>query len=99
MTRHAGRREGKIAEHRSRIVLIERHVAYAGVTAEIIVERVDTAIEIIYLIEFFEAADDNGHSVGHSVPHGPNQSVGRMAGLACRYQFSKTFQFASSPFD
>src|SRR6202034_1640520 len=72
--------KGKVAKHGSRSVLIESHIAYtdrallligAGMTLEIVVEGVVTAIEILHLILFFVATNDNRHSV----PHSPNQSI------------------------
>ena len=66
-----------------------------GMTPEIIVEGVVTAIEILHLIVFFEAANNNGHSV----PHSPNQGIRRTVRFRCGYEFSKTFQLAPSPFD
>ena len=66
-----------------------------GMTLEIIVEGVVTAVEILHLIMFFEAANDDGHSV----PHRPNQGIGWPVRFPCRYEFSKTFQFAPSPLD
>jgi hypothetical protein len=64
-------------------------------TLEVVVERVVTAIEILHLIVFFKAANDDRHSV----PHSPNQSIGRAARFTLRYEPSKTFQFAPGPFD
>ena len=96
--------QGKVAEHGSRSVLIESHIAYTdrallligpGMTPEIIVEGVVTAIEILHLIMFFEAANDNAHSV----PHSPNQGIRRTVRFRCRYEFSKTLQLTPSPFD
>src|ERR1700675_1597142 len=66
-----------------------------GMALQVIVEGVVTAIEILHLIMFFEAANDNAHSV----PHSPNQGIRRAVRLRSRYEFSKTFQLAPSPFD
>ena len=88
--------QSKVAEHGSWSVLIESHIAYTdrallligpGMTLEIIVEGVVTAIEILHLIVFFEAANDNGHSV----QHGPNQCVGWAVRFPCGNEFRKTF--------
>src|SRR5580658_781640 len=96
--------KGKVAQHCSRSLLIESHIAYTdrallligpGMTLEIVVEGVVTAIEILHLIVFFEAANDNAHSVAHS----PNQGIRRAVRFPGRYEFSKTFQLAPSPFD
>jgi hypothetical protein len=62
---------------------------------EIIVEGLVTAIEILHLIVFFEAANDNGQSV----PHSPNQGIGRAFRLPRGNEFSETLQFAPGPFD
>jgi len=64
-------------------------------TLEVIVEGVVTAIEILHVIVFFEAANDNGHSI----PYSPNQGLGRAVCFARGYEFSKTLQFAPGPFD
>jgi hypothetical protein len=63
-----------------------------GVTLEIVVEGVATTIEILHLIVFFEAANDDGHSV----PHSPNQNIGWAVRFARRYEFSKTSAGARS---
>ncbi len=77
-----------VAQHCSRGVLIESHVAYTdralllispGMTLEVIVESVVAAIEILHAIVFFEAANDNGHSV----PHSPNQGIRRAVRFPC----------------
>src|SRR5271163_3094637 len=104
IARHTCHRQSKVAEHGARSVLIESHIAYTdgallligpGMTLEIVIEGVVTAIEILHLIVFFEAANDDGHSV----PHSPNQSIRRAVRIPGRYEFSKTFQLALSPFD
>ena len=64
-------------------------------TFDIIVEGVVTAIEILHLIVFFEAANDNGHSVLHS----PNQGISRAVRFPGGYEFSQTFQFAKYSID
>jgi hypothetical protein len=65
------------------------------VTLEAIVEGFVTAIEILDNIQFFEAANDNCHSV----PQPPNQGIGRVVRFPRGNEFSETFEFAARPFD
>src|SRR5579863_5544642 len=64
-----------------------------GVPLEVIVEGLISTIEVLYIVEFFEATDRDGQL---SVPHGPNEGFGRLGRLP-RREFRETLKLRVIP--
>ena len=60
---------------------------------QVIVERLISTIEVLYIVEFFKATDRDGQL---SVPHGPNEGFGRLGRLPGR-EFGETLKLLVIP--